>query len=198
MRNITPVIKQEVINKDKEKYAYEFSEGNHSLEKCLIKLWDEGFETIGCCGGHGNHESYIGFKLDDKALQFLSNIKKENIKITFSSLIIDGIQNLHFTIKEINNDKMFDNILNTQCIINKVDKDIMTVINFILKKHLGYVNIRIWYEKTTKIYIVTDNLKLIEYFSKHNEKTIILNNEKHLCSFKINLISLSNYLNNNF
>ena len=143
IRNITSVIKQEVINKDKEKYAYEFSEGNHSLEKCLIKLWDEGFETIGCCGGHGNHESYIGFKLDDKAIQFLSNIKKENIKITFSSLIIDEIQNLHFTIKEINNDNIFDNIINSYDKDEHIDSNIVIAINFILKKHPGYVNIRI-------------------------------------------------------
>ena len=190
MRNITPVIKQEVINKDKEKYAYEFSEGNHSLERCLIKLWDEGFETIGCCGGHGNHESYIGFKLDDKAIQFLSNIKKENIKITFSSLIIDGIQNLHFTIKEINNDKMFDNILNTQFIINKVDKDIMTVINFISKKIDGYVNIRIWYKEKINIYIVTNNEELIDYFSNIYKKSTIVDSIKKLVSFKINISDL--------
>lgn len=194
MRNITPVIKQEVINKDKEKYAYEFSEGNHSLEKCLIKLWDEGFETIGCCGGHGNHESYIGFKLDDKAIQFLSNIKKENIKITFSSLIIDGIQNLHFTIKEINNDKMFDNILNTQFIINKVDKGIMTVINFISKKIDGYVNIRIWYKEKINIYIVTNNEELIDYFSNIYKKSTIVDSIKKLVSFKINTSDLYSFI----
>ena len=195
MRNVTPTIKQDIINKDKEKYAYEFSEGNHSLEKCLLKLWNEGFETIGCCRGHDNHKAYIGLKLDEKAIKFLSNIKKENIIITFLSFINEKTNNLHYSIKEINSNKIFNNIINSFDKDNKIDNDIMVAINFILKKHYGYINIRIYYKKTTTTYIVTDNLELIKYFLKHNEKSTILDKYKHLYSFKIRINDLLNYLN---
>ena len=195
MKSITPVISQNLIDLNKEKYAKEFSEGNSSLEKCLLLLWDKGYKTIGCCGGHNNKGAYIGFELDKKTAKFLSNMKKDNIKITFSSLINEKTNQLHFTIKEINNDKIFENIIKSHNKDKPIDNNIVTAINFILKKYLGYINIRIWYGKTITTYIVTDNLKLIDYFSKHNEKTLILDENKHLYSFKINLSYLSDYLN---
>ena len=82
MRSITAVIPQKIINQNKVKYAYDFSEGNKSLEKCLRTFWDDGFETIGCCSGHDIHKAYIGFRFNDKTIKLLSNIKKQNVKIT--------------------------------------------------------------------------------------------------------------------
>ena len=190
MRNITSVISQEVINKDKIKYAHEFSEGNETLEKCLLTFWNEGFETIGCCNGHDDHKSYIGFKLDDKAIRLLSNIQKQNIKITFVSLFNKEKQNIHFSIKEINNDNMFDDILKTYNCNKEIDENIKKVINFISKKFEGYVNIRMLYKEKLIIYLVTDNLNLIDYFLGLGRECICINNSNHLYSFRIEIDDL--------
>ena len=190
MRSITTVIPQEIINQNKIKYAYDFSEGNKSLEKCLLMLWDNGFETIGCCGGHNGHKSYIGFKLDDKAIRLLSNIKKQDVKITFVSLFNEENQKINFTIKEIYNDSMFDNILKTYNCKQTIDEDIKLVIDFILKKFDGYVNIRMLYKKKLIVYFVTDNLKLIDYFLGLDRECICIDKSKSLYSFRIEIDDL--------
>ena len=74
----------------KEKWAKEFSEGSPLLYETLLKLWEHGFETVGCCRGH-SHESfrsssYIGFRYPakEKTLDLLSNLHYRNMKLSFS------------------------------------------------------------------------------------------------------------------
>lgn len=71
--------------------AKEYSEGSKQLEECLLELWNNNFETIGCCKGHTDKipptKAYIGFKFNnnDTNIKFLSSLDKENIIITFVS-----------------------------------------------------------------------------------------------------------------
>lgn len=190
MRSITAVIPQKIINHNKAKYAYDFSEGNKSLEKCLLTFWNNGFETIGCCKGHDDYKAYIGFKLNDKAIRLLSNIKKRNIKITFVSLFNEKNREINFTIKDINNDNMFDDILKMYNSNQKIDEDIKSVIDFISKGFEGYVNVRMLYKERLVIYLVTDNLKLIDYFLGLDREYICLDNVKKLYSFRIEIDDL--------
>ena len=188
MRSITAVIPQEIINQDKEMYACDFSEGNKSLEKCLRIFWDDGFETIGCCSGHDIHKAYIGFRFNDKTIKLLSNIKKQNVKITFVILLNKKSQKMNFTIKEIDNDNMFDDILKTYDSNKEIDENIKVVVDFISKGFEGYVNVRMLYKEKLVIYLVTDNLKLIDYFLNMNREFVHIN--KNLYSFKVNINDL--------
>lgn len=190
MRNITAVIPQKIINQNKVEYAYDFSEDNKSLEKCLLTIWDNGFETIGCCKGHDDYKAYIGFKLNDKAIRLLSNIKKRNIKITFVSLFNEKSREINFTIKDINNDNMFDDILKTYNSNQKIDEDIKSIIDFISKGFDGYVNVRMLYKERLVIYLVTDNLKLIDYFLGLHRECVCINKVKNLYSFRIEVKDL--------
>ena len=185
MRSITEVVPWETINQNKAKYACDFSEGNKSLEKCLLTFWNNGFETIGCCSGHGNHKAYIGFRFNDKTIKLLSNIKKQNVKITFVSLFNERSREINFTIKEIDNDNMFDDILKTYDSNQKIDEDIRLAIWFISKRFEGYVNIRMLYEERLVIYLVTNNLRLIDYFLELGRECIFINKSKNLYSFRI-------------
>ncbi len=49
------------VLKEKQKYARIFSEGCPRLKDLLLKLWDVDIETLGCCAGHDDDESYRQF-----------------------------------------------------------------------------------------------------------------------------------------
>lgn len=54
------VLNNEVIKNDPIGFAKSFSEGNKSLEKLLLSLWDNNIQTHGCCAGHSepSHHYY--------------------------------------------------------------------------------------------------------------------------------------------
>lgn len=153
-------------------------------------FWDDGFETIGCCSGHDIHKAYIGFRFNDKTIKLLSNIKKQNVKITFVSLFNERSQEINFTIKNINNDNMFDDILKTYDSNKEIDENIKVVVDFISKRFEGYVNVRMLYKERLVIYLVTDNLKLIDYFLGLNRECIFIDKVKNLYSFRIEIDDL--------
>lgn len=53
-----PISTKTIMN-EKEKYAEIFSEGCQPLEKLLLKIWSEGYDTLACCKGHELPESYL-------------------------------------------------------------------------------------------------------------------------------------------
>ena len=74
------------VIKDQEKYAQIFSEDHEPLGKLLIKIWDSGIKTVGCCKGHEDHKAYIGFdfKYNQIAvIKMLNHLSFENICLSF-------------------------------------------------------------------------------------------------------------------
>lgn len=75
MKETAPKIGEPIknINRNKEEYAAEFSEGCDSLKNLLCHLWDNNIETVACCAGHsyGTHyekDTLFGrIKISEKA-----------------------------------------------------------------------------------------------------------------------------------
>lgn len=166
-----------IILEDIDKYAKEFSEGDKLLEKVLKLLWTNGFETVGCCRGHEDKKSYVGFKItdEDKTIKLLSSLDKNNIVITFTSSEKDSIS----TIKSyVNNDNsIFKNILDSFT-KEKIDDEIKSVVEEIKnRKNKDYLNIRYYYENSESVneYRNTTDKKLIEEYKKKYELTNVIN-----------------------
>ena len=144
-----------------EVLARNYSEGSVELYNCLLELWKNDFETIGCCKGHNNHIQYIGLNRNnnDKLIKFLSLINKDDIVISFL--------NNHVSIKKNKNKDIYNSVLNSIKKLNEndiayKDKEIEDVINFIDNNNYKYANIRYYYYKgTLKKYINTSDLDLI-------------------------------------
>ena len=177
------------ILKNKKKYAKEFSEGDSSLENVLKLLWNESFETIGCCAGHPDKKMkpYVGIKIKNakKTIDILSSLDKNDIHITFVSF--KGVNN--FCIRKNKEKNIFENILQSYNKKNiKEDELLKSIINKILNRESDeYLNIHCLYNdnKYPKIYINTTDLNLIkDYKTKYEYK--ILNKKICLYRFKIN------------
>lgn len=174
--------------KNKEELARLYSEGSKELYNCLLGLWDNGFETLGCCKGHddekNNHRQYIALKKNDndKIIKLLTLLDKKDIIISFL--------NDHVSIKKNNDIDIYNNILNaldnykTSNTIN-LDKDIIDIINFIDNNDYNYVNIHLYYDnQNIKKYINTSDMKLInELKDKYEYK--VLNNKLPMYHFII-------------
>lgn len=156
----------DILN-NKYELAKEYSEGSSELEKCLLKLWNNGFETIGCCKGHADKpksKPYIGFKFNDieKSVRLLSSLDKENIIINFTS----QDHKKTFVIRK-NSEPIYDNIMNA---IDgyKIDNDIMKILTFLSNyDDAEYITIRIYYKDNEyKVYVNTVNPKIIDEFKE--------------------------------
>lgn len=87
--------------KEKNQFAEDFSEGSKELKNLLLKMWDNGIETIACCAGHENGTGklkilspYISFYID--------NFNNENLKRIVSEIIdgcSKGVIGLSFSIR---------------------------------------------------------------------------------------------------
>lgn len=168
-----------------DELAKEYSEGSKELYNCLLELWKNDFETIGCCRGHNNHIQYIGLNRNckDKIIKFLSLINKEDITISFL--------NNHVSIKKNKKKDIYDNILDSIKKLNEnnsfdIDEEIAKSINFIDNNNYKYVNIHHYYFKgILKKYINTSDLDLIKYL-KERYKYKILNEKLPMYHFEIN------------
>ena len=85
---------------------------------------------------------------------------------------------------------MFDDILKTYDSNKEIDENIKVVVDFISKRFEGYVNVRMLYKERLVIYLVTDNLKLIDYFLGLNRECIFIDKVKNLYSFRIEIDDL--------
>lgn len=176
----------ELINimNNNEILARNYSEGSIELYNCLLELWKNDFETIGCCKGHNNHIQYIGLNRNnnDKLIKFLSLINKDDIVISFL--------NNHISIKKNKNKDIYDDILNSIKNINEndvvdIDREIENLINFIDNNNYKYVNIHYYYYKgTLKKYINTSDLDLISNL-KEKYKYKVLNEKLPMYHFII-------------
>ena len=164
--------------------ARNYSEGSIELYNCLLELWKNDFETIGCCKGHNNNIQYIGLNRNnnDKLIKFLSLINKDDIVISFL--------NNHISIKKNKNKDIYNNILNSIKNINEndivnIDREIENSINFIDNNNYKYVNIHHYYYKgTLKKYINTSDLDLINNL-KEKYKYKVLNEKLPMYHFII-------------
>lgn len=164
--------------------ARNYSEGSIELYNCLLELWKNDFETIGCCKGHNNHIQYIGLNRNnnDKLIKFLSLINKDDIVISFL--------NNHISIKKNKNKDIYNDILNSIKNINEndivnIDREIENSINFIDNNNYKYVNIHYYYYKgTLKKYINTSDLDLINNL-KEKYKYKVLNEKLPMYHFII-------------
>ena len=167
-----------------EVLARNYSEGSVELYNCLLELWKNDFETIGCCKGHNNHIQYIGLNRNnnDKLIKFLSLINKDDIVISFL--------NNHVSIKKNKNKDIYNSVLNSIKKLNEndiayKDKEIEDVINFIDNNNYKYANIRYYYYKgTLKKYINTSDLDLINIL-KGKYKYKVLNEKLPMYHFII-------------
>lgn len=155
--------------------AKSYSEGNNELYNCLLELWKNGFETIGCCRGHDKHVQYIGLNRNnnDKIIKFLSSINKDDITISFL--------NNHVSIKKNKNRDIYDDILDAINIVENntvdIDNKIEESIKFIDDNNYKYVNIHHYYFKgELNKYINTSDLNLINDLKGKYEYKIL--NEK--------------------
>lgn len=155
------------------KLAKEYSEGSDELYNCLINLWKNNFETIGCCIGHNGHRQYIGLnRIDNEAIiKLLSILNKDNIIISFL--------NNHVSIKKYKDIDIYNNILNSLEIYIKgnniaIDKNIVEAISFIDNNSYEYVNIHYYYKNgLLEKYINTSDLKLINKLKDRYEYTVL-------------------------
>ena len=169
----TKPLNMDVILKNIDKYAKEFSEGDESLEKVLKLLWTNGFETIGCCRGHDNKKSYIGLNIkdEDKIIKLLSSLDKNNIIITFNSS--NKYYNCSIKSYEENNNAIFKNILDSFSKEN-IDDNIKSIIEEIKnRKSSDVLNIWLYYKngKEPNEYRNTMDKELIEEYKKKYELT---------------------------
>lgn len=155
--------------------AKSYSEGSNELYNCLLELWKNGFETIGCCKGHDNHVQYIGLNRNnnDKIIKFLSSINKDDITISFL--------NNHVSIKKNKNRDIYDDILDAINIVENntvdIDNKIEEAIKFIDDNNYKYINIHHYYFKgELNKYINTSDLNLINDLKGKYEYKIL--NEK--------------------
>ena len=135
---------QTVENVDKymnnnEVLARNYSEGSVELYNCLLELWKNDFETIGCCIGHNGNTQYIGLNRNnnDKLIKFLSLINKDDIVISFL--------NNHVSIKKNKNKDIYNSVLNSIKKLNEndiayKDKEIEDVINFIDNNYIDKID----------------------------------------------------------
>ena len=182
------VKKIDEILKNKEQYAKEFSEGDPSLEKVLKLLWNEGFETIGCCAGHPDKKikPYVGIRLKniEKAINLLSSLDKKDVHISFVSF--KGLNS--FAIRKNKDENAFENILKSYNKKGtKEDEVLKTITNKILnRKSEDYLNVHCFYNDNEfpRIYINTTDLNLItDYKQKYEYR--LLNEKIHMHRFKI-------------
>lgn len=162
--------------------ARQYSEGNNDLYQCLQLIWNNGFETIGCCKGHDNKRQYIGFKINnlEKCINLLSSLNKEDIIISF---LVEGNQR-NFSIKKNKNKDIFNNIIDS---LNKTSTDnvINKIGNYINSYNDKYLNIHLYYlNNNVNIYINTTNDNLINEL-KNKYKYTILNDKTNLYHFII-------------
>ena len=153
----------ETVLNDKKKYASLFCEGNSDLYAVLMKLWNNGFKTVGCCGGHNDNSDYVGIALNKNKKQIinlLSAISKKDICIVFTA----KDDNKNISIKKRNkesNNNIFKEILEVFD-KNEIDEDIVKITNYIMDFKDGYINIRLYFENgKMDVYVNTDNQKLI-------------------------------------
>lgn len=164
--------------------ARNYSEGSIELYNCLLELWKNDFETIGCCKGHNNNIQYIGLNRNnnDKIIKFLSLINKDDIVISFL--------NNHISIKKNKNKDIYNDILNSikniyENDVVDIDREIENLINFIDNNNYKYVNIHYYYYKgTLKKYINTSDLDLINNL-KEKYKYKVLNEKLPMYHFII-------------
>ena len=136
MRNQTYVNSMEEIFENKESKAKEFSEGNSHLENVLLKLWDMGLKTVGCCASHPTEEKNgyvyhsdpcVAFRYDedfDTELRLISSINKNLINHIDFSIAKPYLSLGIYGIKEYVNE-FFDDVYN----IDDNIKRIMTISN---------------------------------------------------------------------
>jgi hypothetical protein len=163
-------------NMNKEELASTYSEGCNDLYFCLINLWDNNFETIGCCTGHNGkkgYRQYIGLKKKDnkKIIELLSLLNKEDITISFL--------NNNVSIKKNKNKDIYENVLESIKKINEINKiaidsEIVDTISFIDNNDYDYVNIHHYYYKgILKKYINTSDIKLINKLKEKYEYKVL-------------------------
>ena len=172
------------ILKNIDKYAKEFSENNELLEQALKLLWNNGYETIGCCSGHDNNKAYIGLKINntDKIIKLLSSLDKTNIQISF----LRFEDKFNCSIKKYNDEDIFENIINSYN-ENLIDDEIKNTIKK-LKEYASdeYLNIHYYYtdNKLTNIFINTTNLELINEYKELYEYKVF-NGKPDMYQFRI-------------
>ena len=187
MKNSTTKVCINDLIQQKEKFAKMFSEGNNNLEICLLKLWNNNIYTIGCCAGHSEKVPYIGIDLNNSninnVITLLNNLKKDNIKLTFTSNTIThyvGIKGI-----DINDKTIFNNITDSINNISKSD-EFKEQINEILNWNNGYINYQYIYKNNILVskYCATNNSdKIKEFIDKYNYK--VLNEKNNYYSFKL-------------
>ena len=176
------ILNNEDILNNIDKYAKEFSEENENLEKVLKLLWNDGFETVGCCGDNSN-TSYIGFKVVDinKLIRLFSSINKSDVRIA----IVKNASSFTCSIKKYKNEDIFLNILNNYN-KNLVDNDIKRLFEkFNDYKGIEYINSQYYYfDNNLYKYFNTSDLDIVNDFKDKYEYKV-LNEALHLYSFKI-------------
>jgi hypothetical protein len=156
-----------------DELARTYSEGSNELYKCLLELWKNDFETIGCCKGHDNHVQYIGLNRNDnnKIVKFLSVLNKDDIIISFL--------NNHISIKKNKNRDIYDSISDSIKQMNEnnsivIDTEIKNSIDFIDNNNYKYVNIHHYYFKgILQKYINTSDLDLINILKEKYEYKVL-------------------------
>jgi len=104
-------VQRKVDKKDWGEFAKVFAEGSESLEKLLLKLWDSGIQTKGCCSGiTTEHEqierrdendlsgtyAYIGFIADKDQANRVVSLMPEKDREVLGLSYIESQERLNF------------------------------------------------------------------------------------------------------
>ena len=60
--------------KERKKFAKQYSEGLEELEQLLNNLWNLGIDTLGCCRGHNDKLPYIGIVVNDYSINIINHL----------------------------------------------------------------------------------------------------------------------------
>ena len=156
--------------KHKQEYAKIFSEGNKSLERLLLKLWDNEIKTIACCSGHT-----ITTAKKDVCIFGIKLYQKEVSHDEW----MDHMQNTKYNLYTQNKEGYIsidaDNIKNQQLFIEtlkNMTNNHVSITHNMISIH-NYVNEAIFFDKLSKgidEYLEKANLSK-ESISKDNHRT---------------------------
>lgn len=103
-----------------KKLSYLFDEGNKKFRKVIMKLYNEGINTLASCIGHSKDDKgYISFQLNNdnfyNALDIaLGLAERENLTIETSTSFFKNPANMLFRFDVKDRDKIYDRILKWQ------------------------------------------------------------------------------------
>lgn len=161
--------------KEREKLASKFAEGDKGLESLLVNFWAKGIKTLNSCGDTGF--KYVMFEVEEENKELLQKLASSEFDNPKTEIIFakttDGKNGVSFIQREESN--LFANLLDVMTGKRKIQipedrkREIDGIMNFVYRNTLAegvnYLAIKQTY-KGYNIDVSGFNYKLLEFFKK--------------------------------